>query len=235
MATSERQVTGFDAFVRSIIRLIAASLGCTYEEISMDYSQTNYSSARAALIHAMAETESMQGIIEAQLVKPFYVAWLEAGRDRRYITPPPGAPNFEDAVEAYAQAKWIGPKRGYIDPVKEILAAAARIEAGVSTLEDECAEQGKDWEEVMHQQAREMALRKELHLEPEDSAIAQAIQDTKNPAKQAPDPSDDEGQPDPEDTAPTAPPKGQALGRLAAIAQSSAHEAFLDARAVVQA
>src|SRR4029077_17817657 len=54
MATAERQVVGYDAFVRAIVRLIASALGVTYEEVSMDYSQTNYSSARAALIHAYA-------------------------------------------------------------------------------------------------------------------------------------------------------------------------------------
>jgi lambda family phage portal protein len=229
LATSSRQVTGFDVFIRSIIRLIASSLGVTYEEVSMDYSQTNYSSARAALIHAGAETEAMQGILEAQLVRPFYVAWLEEAFDRGYVVAPKGAPAFEDAPDAYAEARWIGPKRGYIDPVKEILAAAARIELGVSTLENECADQEEDWEENLHQLARENNLRKSLGLQPTGSAIAQSMQDTKNPAKQAPSPADDEGQPEPEDVAPPAPGKG-AIAAVRALALSPEHEAFLDRR-----
>ncbi len=246
MATAERGVTGFDAFVRSIIRLIASSLGVTYEEISMDYSQTNYSSARAALIHAQAETEALNGLLEAQLVKPFFVAWLEEAFDRGYITPPAGAPDFYDAADAYAEARWIGPKRGYIDPVKEILAAAARIEAGVSTLEKECADQGDDWVEIKYQLAEEQALDRKLGLSSPDASAAQAIKDTtaKGFAK-----GEDGPQPAPEDTPPptgavddsqpkAAPPwlaPKSALARLAAIAASPEHEAALDARPTVDA
>lgn len=225
MATAARDVTSFDGFVRAIIRLIASALGVTYEELSMDYSQTNYSSARAALIHAAAETDAMRATLEAQLVRPFYVAWLEEAFDRGYIVAPPGAPDFYDAVDAYAGARWIGPKRGYIDPTKEILAAAARIEAGVSTLEDECADDGKDWEEVQDQrlaeEVREMERRKELGLPPRGAdALAQAAEDTKNAFREAP---------------PAPPPSANSpLHRIAAFADSPGHEAFLDARMAPQ-
>ena len=36
--------------------------------------------------------------------------------------------------------------------------------AGVTTLEDECAEQGRDWEDVLEQQATERRKRAELGL-----------------------------------------------------------------------
>ena len=38
------------------------------------------------------------------------------------------------------------------------------MEAGLSTLEDECAMQGLDWEEVLEQRAREKAKMQELGL-----------------------------------------------------------------------
>jgi len=240
MATAAREVTGFDQFTRAIIRLIASSLGVTYEEISMDYSQTNYSSARAALIHAAAETDALAGILQAQLVQPFFVAWLEEAVESGRVALPEGAPSFHDAIDAYAAARWIGPKRGYIDPTKEILAAAARIEAGVSTLEKECADQGDDWEEITQQLAREAALRKKLGLETIVTAEAQAIQDTKNPSKAAPTPTDDSGDPapPPEDVRPADPNKKAAAGgrrmgflrRIAAFAHTSAHEAEMNDR-----
>lgn len=217
LATATKDVTGFDEFTRAIIRLIASSLGVTYEELSMDYSQTNYSSARAALIHAQAETESMQARLQSMLVKPFFVAWLEEAFDRGYITAPEGAPDFYDAIDAYAEAKWIGPRRGYIDPTKEIIAAAARIEAGVSTLEDECADQGKDYVEVLEQQAYERQLRIDLNL-PDPNV---------DPYAPVADPTMPEGQVAPEDARPG---QGNALAACAVIAASSEHAAFLDAR-----
>ncbi|ADL00691.1 phage portal protein [Brevundimonas subvibrioides] len=211
MQTASRDVASFDAFVRANIRLIAASLGVTYEELSMDYSQTNYSSARAAMVHAWAETQSLSSIVEAQIVRPYYVAFLEEAFDRGYLSMPAGAPDFYDAVDAYAEAKWIGPGRGYIDPVKEIDAAAARIEAGLSTLEDECADQGKDWEEVLDQQARERQRRIDLKL-PDPAAPPETAPLTQTEAEDA------------------ANARPGALARVRSTARSPEHAAFLDQR-----
>ena len=241
LQTATKDVGSFEAFTRAIIRLIAASLGITYEELSMDYSQTNYSSARAAMVHAWSEIQAFMGTLREQLVKPFFVAWLEEAFDSGYVEAPEGAPDFYGAIDAYADGLWLGPAKGYIDPTKEILAAAARIEAGISTLEDECAEQGKDWEDVLVQQGFETATRKQLGLVPQDFADGQAIQDTKNPARTAPPPTPDNGDEEgvtPEDKKP-APAQGafsmfrragSALAALAGIANSAEHEAALDAR-----
>jgi len=54
--------------------------------------------------------------------------------------------------------------RGWIDPQKEINAAVTRVANGLSTLQDECAEQGKDWEDVLHQRAAEKDLFDDLGL-----------------------------------------------------------------------
>lgn len=184
LQTASKDVGSFDAFVRSILRLIAASLGVTYEELSMDYSQTNYSSARAAMIHAWSETVALMGLLEDQLVRPFVVAWAEEAFDRGYVQIPDGAPDFYDAVDAFCQIHCIGPGRGFIDPTKEIDAAAARVEADVSTLEDECDDQGKDWEEVLEQRARERAKYQELGLPLPEGALAQAARTSRDPAHQ---------------------------------------------------
>ncbi len=204
-ATANKETAGFDSFVRSIIRLIAASLGVTYEELAMDYSTTNYSSARAAMIHAWHETVAFMGILEAQLVRPLFTAWLEEALDTEdtqvakaiaaLAAANDNLPDFYDMPDAFTEARWIGPPRGYIDATKEVLAAAARIELGISTAEDECAADGKDYIEVLEQQAFENKLREKLGLDAVGFAAAQAIQDTKNPAKQAPKPSNAEGDP----------------------------------------
>ena len=178
MQTTARDTSGFEGFSRAILRLIAASLGVTYEELSMDFSQANYSSARAALLIAWNETLALRGLIRDQIAQPFFVAWLEEAFDNGTLKLPAGAPDFHEAINAYAECRWIGPGRGYIDPTKEIDAAAARIEAQVSTLEDEGAElDGKDWEEVLEELAREQARRAELGLPPVGGVLA-SVSDT---------------------------------------------------------
>ena len=218
MQTATKDVGSFESFVRAIIRLVAASLGETYEEISMDYSQTNYSSARAAAIHAWQDTVAFMGTLDAQLAKPFVVAVLEEAFDSGYIVAPPGAPEFYDAIDAYCAGRFLGPARGYIDPTKEILAAAARIEAGISTLEDECAEQGKDYEDVLDQLQFEKEQRAERGLATEADALAAAVADTQNAANIGSNPAD------------AKPMNASALARVREIALSAEHEAFLDRR-----
>ena len=61
--------------------------------------------------------------------------------------------------------QWIGPGRGWVDPVKEAQACQLRMEIGLSTLENECASQGLDWEEVVEQRLREKNKLRELGLD----------------------------------------------------------------------
>lgn len=178
LQTAGRDTSGFEAFTRAIIRLIAASLGVTYEELSMDFSQTNYSSARAALAVAWSETLTLRGLIAAQIANPFFSAWLEEAFDLGRVKAPKGAPDFYSARDAYSQAVWRGPGRGVIDPTKEVDAAAARIELGLTTLEDECAAyDGSDWEEKLAQSAEEMRRREELGLAPVGGGGREAAHD----------------------------------------------------------
>jgi lambda family phage portal protein len=229
LATASKDVGQFDSFFRAIYRLICSTLGVTYEEGSMDYSSTNYSSARAAMIPAYAETVAFMGVIEAQLANPFHAAWLEEAFDAGYVSPAnDNAPDYYDAADAYAEGRWIGPGRGYIDQTKEVTAAAGRVEAMFSTLEKECAEQGEDYIEVLDQLEYEEQLKAERpHLYAALLAERAAALGTPPADASTPD-----GQVAPEDARPTAvAPRGSsALARMRATADSPAHEAFLDAR-----
>jgi capsid protein len=57
---------------------------------------------------------------------------------------------------------WVPQGWQWVDPLKEAEASKLAIEQGLSTLSDETASQGKDWEEVVEQRAREQKKIKEL-------------------------------------------------------------------------
>lgn len=92
--------------------------------------------------------------------RPVYELWLEEAISKGLVE----APGFYQNRAAWTRSKWIGPGRGWIDPVKEAEASRIRMENGLSTLEEECASQGLDWEEVLEQRAREQAKMRELGL-----------------------------------------------------------------------
>lgn len=164
MNVNPRNTVGFPAFQTAFLQSFAASLGLSYEQLSMDWSKTNYSSARAALNEVWRAVSRLRSIITWGFAQPVYTAWLEDAIDTGEVEVPAGAPSFYEAAGAYVRAEWIGPARGYVDPVKEAQAAALRIKARISTLEREIAEQGGDINLVLPQLAREDAMLKEHGL-----------------------------------------------------------------------
>lgn len=146
-----RQTASFAAFQTAFLQAVASALGLSYEQLSMDWSRTNYSSARAALNEVWRTIKRLQAVFAEQYVAPIFFAFVEEAFDKGYVQTPAGAPDFWDMPEAYVQARWIGPGRGFIDPTKEAEAADIRMANLTSNLEIECAEAGLDWEENVEQ------------------------------------------------------------------------------------
>ena len=84
------------------------------------------------------------------------------------------APDFYANKYAWLKSRWVFAGRGWVDPVKEATAAKLRLDANISTLELENAEQGLDWEDVLEQRARESAQLESLGLPASAAASAPA-------------------------------------------------------------
>lgn len=172
---ANRPSQGFGPFQSAFLRSLAATRGMSYEQVSADWSQTNYSSARGALIEAWKSMGAGRVRFVNRVATPIYSAVLEEAIDRGDVVLPAGAPEFQDARTAYSRCRWIGPGRGWVDPVKEAQAAQIRMETGLSTLEMEAAEQGLDYQEIIAQRARERREWREADLEdPNMQAIMSA-------------------------------------------------------------
>lgn len=141
----------FAEFEAAVLRKIASAMGLSYEQLSRDWSRTNYSSARAALIEVWRGFTARREAFAANFCTPAFAVWLEEALERGIIPYPRKAPRFHKARAAYCQCKWIGPGRGWVDPKKEAEGAAIRLSLGLSTLEDEANEQGLDLEELHDQ------------------------------------------------------------------------------------
>jgi len=85
--------------------------------------------------------------------------------DEAYLRGDIEAKDYFKQREHWTRARWIAPGWGYIDPEKEINASITAIDNNISSLADECAAHGRDYEDIMKQRAKEEKLRKELGLE----------------------------------------------------------------------
>jgi lambda family phage portal protein len=155
----------FDSFERIFHRYMAAGLNMTYEQFSRDYSQTNYSGHRAALLDYWRFITGRRSLIAGEFATQVYALWLEEAMDRGEIEIPAGAPDFLDAKCAWCRCEWIGPGRGQIDPLKEANATKVDLSNGLTTLEIEAAERGRDWRELRRQTAQELKYSMQLERE----------------------------------------------------------------------
>lgn len=160
-------------FETSLLRYIAVALNVSYEELSRDYTKTNYSSARAAMTQTWRFMQGRKKVVADGMANSVYRLWLEEAINQDQIA----SFRARDAgllytnghqnliFDALCQADWIGASRGQIDELKETQAAVLRIKYGLSTHEDELSRLGKDWRKVYAQLEREAKERETRGIE----------------------------------------------------------------------
>ncbi len=147
---------GADAleFLRIVLRTGAAGGGVTYEQQTGDYSSTNYSSARAALIEFRRRIEAIQHhVIVRMFVRPVWRRWmtLEALSGRLTLT------GFASDPEAFLAVKVITPGWAWVDPEKEIAAEIAAINARLKSRREGVAGRGYDLRQLDREIAEDAA------------------------------------------------------------------------------
>ena len=164
--TAARPSSNFDGFQGAVLRNIAAGTGLSAQQVSNNWSDVNYSSARAAMLEAWKTLARRRHDFATGFAHPIRGAWLEEAMEVDRLPMPSGiVPTFMECRAAYGRCRWQGPGRGWIDPKGEREGSILALDAGLSTLEDEVAENGgADWEEVLDQRRHELDKMDELGL-----------------------------------------------------------------------
>ncbi|WP_298284846.1 phage portal protein [Acidocella sp.] len=175
---ASRPAANYEPFSVAVLRHIASGLGVTYEQLSGDFSRTNYSSFRGATNEVLKTFNRRAAGFESGFAMPVRAAFLEEVMDIEDIPLPAGAPSFEEFRTAYARCRWLRPGRGWVDPVAERQGAIIGMNAGLSSLEMEVGENtGEDWEEIVDQLALERRKFEQVGLPPLPIVAAMASVD----------------------------------------------------------
>jgi lambda family phage portal protein len=158
-----------DQFEASLLRYIAAAMGVSYEQLSRDYTQTNYSSARASMAETWKAMQVKKKKIADRTATFIYRLWLEEAINYNHLEclKRQNVPAFYEGLnaEAYSGAEWLGAGQGMIDPLKETQADVLAIKNGLMTKEAAIARRsGTDYRKVAKQRGRERDLDHELDL-----------------------------------------------------------------------
>jgi lambda family phage portal protein len=161
-----RPNSALDPFLRYMLREMAAGVGCSYESLSRDYSQSNYSSSRLALLEDRDNWRAVQQWFIRSFRERLHRVWLQQAVLARAV---PGVPLGEYAM-APAKFESVSFKpRGWqwVDPTKEVAAYKEALKAGFTTRADIIAQTagGVDIEEIDQQRRRELDAQEALDLE----------------------------------------------------------------------
>lgn len=168
-----RPNSAFDPFVMAVLRQIGVALELPFELLVKHFT-ASYSAARAALEEAWDYFNRRRHWLVTMLCQPVYEAVItEAVASGRLSAPG----FFSDPLirQAWLGTIWTGDAASQIDPVKEVEAAAARVDLLISSRAEECARlTGTDWENKVPQLIKERRIIEGNGLSPEEKAGAPA-------------------------------------------------------------
>lgn len=137
-------------FLRAQDREIAAGVGLTFEALTGDLGEANYSSARVGLLEFRRRAEMMQrNLIEAQLLRPLWRRWIEVQALSGAITAT-GA-----GLADYRAVRFVPPGWSWVDPKNEVSADIEAINAGLKSREEVVAGRGRDIDDLDEELARD--------------------------------------------------------------------------------
>lgn len=137
--------TGNDAsqFLKLQYGLIGAGQGLSYETVSRDMSQSNYSSARQSSIEDELTYEEERELLEECVLDEVYETFLISG----YLAGLFNMPGFWERKDEYMAHEWVRSPKQWIDPAKEANATRIALQTGQKTYKEVAAENGRDWQE----------------------------------------------------------------------------------------
>ena len=152
-------------FLRMQFRAVAAAMGVTYEQLTGDLTQVNYSSIRAGLLEFRRRCEALQhGVIVHQLCRPIWQAFIEQAVLEGALTLPGYARGDLARRREYLAVKWIPQGWQWVDPQKEFNAMLTAMRAGLLSRSEAISSFGYDAEDVDREIAADNARADALGL-----------------------------------------------------------------------
>lgn len=143
-------------------REIAAGTDLTYEDLTGDYSQVNYSSARMGALVSRSRIEQIQTDVMIARLCSVLGRWLvEAAEDMGVMVPK------EPLGDHRPTLRWTPPARELVDPGREVSSINDAIAAGITSRAAEIRKLGRDPVEVDRERADDARREADLGLQSE--------------------------------------------------------------------
>jgi capsid protein len=169
---AEQPATTYAEFKREILNEIARCLNMPANVARADSSGYNYASGRLDHQTYFKAIRVEQSHLECVVLDALLAAWLDEAALIAGLLPE-GLPPI-----AAWEHQWFWDGHEHVDPAKEASAQATRLASHTTTLAEEYARRGLDWEEQLRQRAKEVALLKELGIATAAQPVAEVTDET---------------------------------------------------------
>lgn len=179
---------GYESYSRKILQGIAAGTGITYESMTGDLSNVNFSSGRMGWIEFQRNIQDWQeDIIIPMLCETVWEWFLDAA-------------TIVGKIKGDIEASWTPPRREMIDPKKEAEALALQVRNGFMSYQEALRQLGYDPEDTLDEIAAFNSMVDEkgitLDCDPRVGKMAPSVEDEKDKDGQSDDENDDESSDD---------------------------------------
>ena len=144
----------YGAYTKTQLRAIAAGIGITYEQMTGDLSDVNYSSIRAGLVEFYKTVDMLQWhVLVPMMLQPIWSRWSATAFAVKAVAKrPPERPT------------WTPPRRQWVDPSKEVRAARDEIAGNITSVSETIRARGEDPDRVFEEIAAERKRMAELGI-----------------------------------------------------------------------
>ena len=158
-----RPGTTFEPYLRASNRRISSGLGISYEAYSNDYTGASYSSARSASLEERRAYRMQQRVLVEKFLSPVW-DWFCDGLALR---------DPSHTQDETIPVNWQLPGWSWVDPAKDAAASEKNLQLKLVSRTELCAEQGRDFGEVLARLSEEKRMIEEAGLSPEivDEAV----------------------------------------------------------------
>lgn len=151
----------YEAFMATQLRAIAAGLGTTYEKMTGDLRQVNFSSARVGLNEFERRATMTQRQLAFQLCRRVWQRVIKEAIIDGGLKAPTG---FVKTPQPHLRAKWIAPGWRYVNPAQELAADKDAIRSGLASRDAVVSKRGGDAETIDEENAASQARTDKLGL-----------------------------------------------------------------------
>lgn len=138
--------TGYAEYVSARLHAIAAGIGITYQQMTGDLSQANYSSMRAGTLDFRREVEQFQWLTFIPMFCRMVMStWLNTAA-------------ISSSIKSTIETDWTTPRWDWVDPLKDVRSETEELNTSRKSFSEAARERGYTPEKLVEEIAKDRAM-----------------------------------------------------------------------------